>query len=372
MITKKTKVLMADLSHIYYDYRIQKEMLTLIKNKYEVTTIGLRDKFKKENIDNLKIITFYTFSRKFRLLRNISLFFNILIINFIIIFIKADYYHSHNTFFLIGLYISSKLHNGKLIYDSHEIQWEHSRISGLLEKIFIGKCDSIVNVNVGRANAQLERYKNIFTKINILPNYPLIYEKKRISSKTFDGKVKYIFSGGYNLLDNKIDSFIDCLKEFPECELSIMGFGYGDSEIRLRKFIENQKIENQIKFLPMVRPNEVIDAILHYDYAINMLVNPLDEVYLRYPAVNKMYEYLAAGLFLISSNLEQFRIDFKDIEGNIIVDPNDYGSIKMGIRESIDNIKNMRYSKEKIIEKSYNEFNWLKYENNLLNAYKFE
>ena len=60
--------------------------------------------------------------------------------------------------FLPSMFLANKIFSGKLIYDSHEVQWELNFISKILEFLFIKKADKVINVSKGRADAQISRY----------------------------------------------------------------------------------------------------------------------------------------------------------------------------------------------------------------------
>ena len=239
------KILMAERSDLYHDARVQKEASSLRTAGYDVTVIGLRA--KRVSIDkefSFNMDTQYVLDRNWKQIRKLHLAILVLYLNIKILFMRSHYYHAHNTYFLPGMFLAKLLYKGKLVYDSHEVQWELNKTAMLLERIFISKVDKIINVSDGRARAQAHRFGLPLEKICIVSNYPVL-ENKIINLKTEknDKNVRFIFSGGLNLSDNKIDNFIRAIKDYPEISLDLLAFGYSNSVPKLRTSLLNLVLE---------------------------------------------------------------------------------------------------------------------------------
>ena len=361
---------MADTSDIYHDGRILKEAKSLERNGYKIKIFGFHNISSSKAIYNFKIKTLLIVSRKYRILRNINIILNILLINFKILFNRAKFYHSHNTMFLPGMYIASKIYNGKFIYDSHEVQWEASSTARRLENWFIHKADKIINVSEGRANEQAKRFNLNKEDITIISNYPEIPESLNNISKTKNnGKLRFIYSGGFNLGTNKLDNFLDAIKSFDNCEFILMAFGYGVSHQKIIDQIHKNKQEKQVRFIPLVKPNEVINAIEEYDIAVNMIYNWNDSISLKYHGINKMYEYLMAGLPILCSDLASFVSDFENHGVGKAVNPVDQESIKEGIEYFIKHKEHIFEMKQKARDLALKEFNWNTQDQKLIDLY---
>lgn len=362
------KVLMAERSDIYHDARVQKEADTLSNYNYDVTVFGLRETTTNNDDNfNFKLITKHVLPRKYRILRKSHLFILIIYFNIRIIFYRADFYHSHNTMFLFGMWLSNKIHKGKLIYDSHEVQWERNYIIRLLESCFIRKVDAIINVSNGRAIEQANRY-NIEKKITIISNYPIIKDKISLKYNKLCN-IKFIFSGGFSLKNNRLDNFIKVLKNFPDVIFHLLAFGYGNSYQELSTLINSLNLQKRIQFIPLVNPINVIETISEYDFAVNLLTNPTNKVSLNYPSINKIYEYLAAGLPILCSDLPAFKNELVDQGVGISVDPTNLESITNGVRCIIQGKDRIIEMKKKALKLSKSQFNWDTQNKKLLTLY---
>lgn len=368
---EKPTVVMAERSDIYHDARVQKEATSLANNDYRVEVWGFRGEWQKADMkSNFRLVTFPVISRRFRTLRNINMALNIFIISLVIIGKRADYYHAHNTMFLLAMYLSSKIHQGKYIYDSHEVQWEKGRIQAYLEKLFIQRVDKVINVSEGRAKIQSDRYNLPDSKISIMANYPVVKGNKTEIKQKSDEELHCIFSGGFNLEDNRLDNLVLAIKEIPKIEFSLLSFGYGKSRYKLLEIVKILKISDRVKFLPLVTPDKVIEAISSYDFAVNLLANHKSLISYKYPSINKMYEYLAAGLPVLTSKLPSFIADFENEGVGISVDPDDVNSIKKGLEFFQKNRDKMIVMKHRALVLSKEKYNWETQEKLLLNLYR--
>lgn len=352
------KILMAESSDIYHDGRVLKEAKALITAGYKVEIFGFRNLSTIQKKYPFKIISLPLISKKHRKLRNTTICLNILIINIRILLKKADVYHSHNTMFLFGMYLASKIYGGKLIYDSHEVQSELNFLAKKLESLFIQKTDAIINVSKGRAEHQAKIFSISVEKIIVVSNYPEIPEKLSPIIQKNQNEISFVFSGGFDLYDNKLDNFIRVLKEFDNCKFYLLAFGYGNSKEILDQLINENELKDKVIFLKLVEPNNVISVIEKYDIAVNLLSNPRNLISYKYHGINKMYEYLLAGLPILSSNMPSFVEEFEQNKVGKSVNPNDLESIREGIRFFINNFNNIAPMKLKARELAINNYNW--------------
>ena len=364
------KVIMAERTDIYHDSRVLKEAKSLADEGYDVSVYGFRAKLKidRHRRYNFNIISFPLISRKYRLLRNISMFIYISIINIIIILKKANFYHAHNTMFLIGMYISSKLHRGKFIYDSHEVQWECTKADEILERMFIHKADIIICVSYGIAKEVSKRYSIPTGKVSVISNYPYVNNTKLYKKIIDEDNIEFIYSGGIST--ENITNFLYAIKEIKNLSIYLQCFGTGNSENELKQLIQDLKINNKVKFIPLVAPEKINEIISKYDVAFNLPTNPNNKIAYNYSSSNKMYQYLSAGLPILCSQLAIYQEDFVNNGVAISVNAKDVESIRKGIIKFIENPKLITDMREKAIEISKTIFNWQTQENKLLDMYE--
>jgi glycosyltransferase involved in cell wall biosynthesis len=281
---------------------------------------------------------------------------NVGLLNIRILFERAQVYHAHNTMFLLGMFLASRLHGGKLVYDAHEVQCEAGRLQAWLEKIFIYKVDAIINVSEGRAGYQAIQYGLPLDRITVIHNYPEL-TAVQIQTRQPSRRIRMVFSGGFHLEDNRLDVFLRMLVGIPDVELDLIAFGYGDSGDCLERLIKELKLQEAVRFLPLVPFNVLIPTLASYDVAVDMLTNPERSVSKRYPAINKTYEYFAAGLPIICSNMEAFVEEVDGQGAGISIDLSQQEQGRRKLSEFIadhDRLATMQANARRLSEQKYN------------------
>lgn len=366
-------VVMAESSDIYHDYRVQKEAGSVAKAGYRVVVYGFRNGRAKPRGDSFPfdLRTFAVATRSRRAWRNLTMVLNIAVINVILIFTHARVYHAHNTMFLVGMWLGARLHGGRFIYDAHEVQWEKGRAMAALESFFVRRADGVINVAPGRARAACERYGLPAETFTIVSNYPIVPDEPASppAATAAGDRLSLAFSGGYDLANNRMDVLLAAMREVPEVDLYLMAFGYRDGEQVLRRLIGEYGLADRVRFLPLVKPHEVMGAISGYDAAVNLLTNPQNHVSIRYPSVNKMYEYLAAGLPILCSDLEGFVEEFANEGAAVAVDANDPSSVAGGLRILLADRGRLRDMRLRAVELARTRYNWRTQEARLQGLY---
>ena len=360
---------MAESSDIYRDGRVQKEAASLVSFGYDVTVLGFRSNVGAKRKFPFKLITLPVISRKWRTLRNISILLNVGLLNLRVLFTRADIYHAHNTMFLFSMFFASRIYRGKFIYDCHEVQFEAGRLQAWLEKIFIKKADVIINVSNGRADYQAKQYNVSREKIIVIRNYPDLSDLVIQNKKNQSSKIRLVFSGGFNLNDNKLDKFLEMLVGISDIKFDLIAFGYGCSDEMLKQKIKTLGLENQVQFLPLVPFNELIPTLTSYDLAVDMLTNPENSLSKRYPAINKTYEYFAAGLPIICSDMKAFKEEIEGEKAGISVNPNQIEEGRKKIVKLISDKTGLNTMKQTARTLSKEMYNWKTESNKLQTIY---
>ena len=369
MKIRRERVLMAESSDIYHDGRVLKQAHALADEGFNVEVLGFKNVGFKTKDYPFKILAIPVIGKKFRMLRNINIVVNIILINIIIFFRRADVYHSHNTMFLGAMYYVQKLYRAKLVYDCHEVQWELNPLAAFIEQRFIQRIYYIINVSEGRARAQIERFRIKPETMTIISNYPVIGDKK-MSQISNDTKIfDFVFSGGFDLSDNRLDNFIRALQPFEDCSLKLLAFGYRDSLFRLESLIKELNMANRVEFLPLVDPDQVVLTIQKFDVAVNLLSNPKGLISYQYHGINKIYEYLVAGLPILCSNMSSFKEEIEDTGVGKCVDPLDLNSIREGIRFFLNQQERLAEMKNSCREVAVSNFNWASERKKLVKLY---
>lgn len=101
-----------------------------------------------------------------------------------------------------------------------------------------------------------------------------------------------------------------------------------------------------------------MDAVAEYDVAVNMLTNPKNHLSIRYNSVNKMYEYMAAGMPTLCSDLDSFVAEFVDTGAAIAVDATSAESVSRGLEVLIARRGELAVMSAKAQDLARSRYNW--------------
>lgn len=219
---------------------------------------------------------------------------------------NADIYVAVNLNTLSTVYKVAKSKNKVVIYEAQELsvdQYSNSFIGKIIWKIeenrYIKKVDAIITTNIQRAKILKERY-NLLEMPYIIHNIPKL-NKNKINVNGISDPIKLLYSGIYTELRGleQIVASIEYVSDNFELHL----LGYGNLETKLLEIIKKKNIENKVIFHDPVPYNQVVNEISKYDLGIvTYLPTNLNNYYC---SPNKLYEYIQAGLGIISINLPE-------------------------------------------------------------------
>ncbi|MCR4523807.1 MULTISPECIES: glycosyltransferase [Bosea] len=205
--------------------------------------------------------------------------------------------------------------NARIIYDSHEFATEEFADSkpwrllaqqhvAWIENRFIREADAVIAVSSGLSEALAERYA-LPVKPDVIANMP----RKQPGVFRQTGSTTHVLYHGVVAPRRGLETLIDSVHAWPaQYRLTIRGESAGD----FREALVNRAaaLGDRVRFEPAVPPHRVVEAARDADIGIFLLSN--STIHARFALPNKLFEYLAAGLMVVSSDLPEIR---KIIEG---------------------------------------------------------
>ena len=367
MKSNKT-VIMAEFSDVRYDARVLKEAKYLANKDFLVILYMYNTNLDRNIIYRRGNIIYHVYSLLNRrrndsiigvLKKYVEALFFLIRVNIRILMSRADYYHAHNLKFLLVSFISSIIHNGKLIYDAHELHSEHydnnklvnrmrNSVNMLLERLILLKCHAFIQASDERAVYIAKKYK--ITKPIVLNNYVPIFEldkEKKYNLRTIlmirNNYPILFYSGGiYKERFVAFEKILETLVHIKKINLVIVGFMNND----IRNRFEDQKIKygliNRLFLLGPVPNEHIVKLASSADIGLIPLTG--ESINTRLSALNKISEYLMSGLPLLCSNYDNL---IKIVNGNPVGKVGDVFDINNSnsIRKSIKNMINNDYYK---------------------------
>lgn len=253
---------------------------------------------------------------------------------------NADIYIAEDFFPLAFTTIIGKRKNAKVVYNSRELypflgglrkkkftQWLIKKI----EKKYIEKVDLVLTT--GEMDSKfLEDYYGIGNTL-VIRNIPLLQlPDKEIDLRkmlNISEEQKILLYQGVMIEGRGIIKIISLMNELPNIEFVLLGDG------ALRKEFERTaskfNIHNRVHFLGTIPQRELLNYTAAADIGLALIENISVSYYHALP--NKLFEYIMAGIPVLSSNLPQMEKIVNDYQVGIIVDEKDDINILNGLKK---------------------------------------
>lgn len=308
------------INSIWYDPRVRKQIKEYIKNDIDLCCVGFKcNRYDQEKIKNIPCAcTIASIDEKFagklhgflaklkrESLTNKS-------VTKAIVDYKPDIIHANDLNALIPAYKAAKKLKCKLIYDSHEICTENTtKNRGLAERVYYKLLNLIerrickkVDLMISVSHAAAEYFAKEFCikKPTVITNCCFKDEQVCTNMKNDGFEIlnhgQFYDGRGYDIM---MESTM-LLKEYPNIKLAIRGMGKLEEPLRARA--KEINADNFI-FYPPVIIEELIEKAAYSRVGV-AITEPVC-LNFKLSISNKIFEYLAAGLPVIMSDIPEHR-----------------------------------------------------------------
>lgn len=366
----KVKVVMLTSVHPAFDTRIfHKQAKTLLDAGYEVALITQHE--KNEIVDGIKIIALPKRKKRLRRMTELPL----LTIRFAIKE-KANIYHIHDPELLsVGLLL--KLFIGvTVIYDIHEdyqalidakywlppfLRSLAIKVYNIFEKISFLYFDGIIVAG----EDILTHFPNN-PKVTLIGNYPLLDKVSYVDRTNNERKENYsVIYAGVMERNRCIKESVLAVKMLDgKVDLILLGDFFVDKfEEEIRRLADNH-----IHILGKVPLSEVFQYMNKACIGLVCLLPSPNNINAT-SRNNKLYEYMASGLPVISSNFPSWKRFLESNHCGIGVNPENPEEIAKAIEYLIDRPEVMKKMGENGRKAVLEKYNWEKESEKLLNLY---
>lgn len=274
--------------------------------------------------------------------------------------LNCDIYHLHDPELLrIGLKLAKR---GKIvIYDAHEdvpkqIMDKHwipkilrsliSYLFSIYEAYVAKRISGILSVTENICN----RFKKQNKNVELVANYPLLEEAKKMNQLDFKKNEKQICYIGGLFPTRGISEMIESIENI-NVELVLAGTFSPES---FKSELENKNSWKKVNFLGHVKREEIMKILKTSKLGL-VTLHPTRSYVESLPI--KMFEYMSAGLPVIASNFPKWKNIINETNCGICVNPLDPNEIAKAIEFFLtkpEKAKEMGQNGRKLIEKKYN------------------
>ena len=226
---------------------------------------------------------------------------------------KGDIFLANDLDTLLANYLASKLKSKPLVYDSHEYYTEVPELKGRkhvqrfwlrIERWIFPKLKYVYTVNHSIARIYEDLYD---VPVKVVRNLPESQEVNHILCREELGlptdKFVVILQGAGINVDRGGEELIEAMVHLPECFLVIVGSG--DVVEQLKTQSRMLKISGRVLFRPKMPYEEMMQYTLCADLGVTL--DKDTNLNYRFSLPNKIFDYMKAGIPVLSSNLPELR-----------------------------------------------------------------
>lgn len=319
---------------IWYDPRVRRQMIEYKNQGIDIVGVGIKcNRFNEEKVAELRqrfIIDLVdapqkgkrnVVSRIFKKWKEYHLLRDAMIAQ------KPDVIHANDITGLIPGFWAAKKLKCRLIYDSHEINVENyttkkrkiaAFVMKAIESYMVKRVDLMVCVSHAAAEYFEKEYKikrpMVVTNCALSEDIPSLENMEKNDGFEILNHGQFYEGRGYDVMAQACE----LLKDYPEMKFAVRGFG------KLEEFLHNAvdacSNPEQFRFYPKVLVQELIPQATRSHVGV-AITEPIC-LNFKLSVSNKLFEYAAAGLPVIMSDIPEHRYLNDKYDFGIIIPDN--------------------------------------------------
>jgi glycosyltransferase involved in cell wall biosynthesis len=226
----------------------------------------------------------------------------------------------------------------RLVYDSHELwadrngRWESRLWLLASEALFVRVADEVLASSPGHASAIAARYR--VTRPTIVRNIPEARPaptSPEITRRSTDVRPPLVAYVGGLMPGRGLEQAIDAVALLPDVRLRTIGTGSADYRASLIARAAALEVADRVELCAPVRPGDVTGALAGATVGL-CLIQPICRSYeLCLP--NKLFEYAAAGLPILASDVPVIAAVVRDEGLGVVVAADRPDCVATGLRQ---------------------------------------
>lgn len=289
--------------------------------------------------------------------------------------VQARIYHASDLYTLPAMTAAARKRGGVVVYDARELYPFVASTAGRpwvrvfwrrLEGRYIRKAAGVLTVSDGIADKLAELYGIPRpTIVHNVPPRPPMRSSNRIRNMLGLGPhVTIILHQGQMRPHRGCEALIDAM---PLVQGAVLVF-MGDGPLRepLRERAREKGVGQIVFFMDAVPPDE----LLSYTASVDLGVTLLEDVSLNhhFALPNKLFEYLAANVPVVASDLPEIRKVVMDHDVGLVVNVSNHADLLAALRQAVlDRMLRARWRRN--IPSVFETFNWNAASQSLLQLY---
>ncbi len=256
--------------------------------------------------------------------------------------VTSKIYHASDLYTLPALHGASTRHGAHLVFDSREL-YTHLPATirrpwvGItwkaIQRLYIGQTDCVYTVSERIARHLLEHYN--INHVHVMRNVPksqsLIPGNSIRKSLDIPSDIKIVLHQGSLQQHRGGVAMVEAMRYTEEAVLVFLGGGPLKPEIQ--KLVKETKLDSKIRFMDPVPPNQLLSYTASADLGLTFLEDSC--LNHRYALPNKLFEYLAAGIPVIASDLPEIAQIIEQFDVGCVVPSGDTKALGSALNHAL-------------------------------------
>lgn len=228
---------------------------------------------------------------------------------------RPDVIHAHDAPMLAPGLLAVRLGRARLVYDSHELAtgvpyrerfW--GRWVARLERVAVPRCAAVITVSAGIAERLQELYA-LPTRPEVLRNLPDVETAVAgvggLRERLGIGSAPLVLHQGALAPGRSCETLVQAVATLPEAHLVFVGDPWPGYDGVVDRTAREAGVRDRVHFLPSVPIRELLRHTREADVGVSLLSDDCENHRLALP--NKVFEYIAAGVPVVVSDLPELR-----------------------------------------------------------------
>jgi glycosyltransferase involved in cell wall biosynthesis len=275
---------------------------------------------------------------------------------------RPDVVHANDIATLIPGWVAARLVGARLVYDSHEYAvgvpyrkafW--AWLAGTIERLLIRRCDAVITVSDGIADRLQARYglRERPTVVRNVPDLPPPAGAPDLREEMGVGEAPLVLHQGAVADGRGGENLIRAVSFTESAHVLFLGAD-GAYTQGLRRLAVELEVDSRTHFHPPVELATLLSYTTQADVGVSLLQDSCENHRLALP--NKLFEYLAAGLPVVVSDLPEMRQLVRERQVGWVTDPGDPADIARALAEATGSLDDE--SLENRVRIAASELNW--------------